>query len=244
MDYKDHKNQKGRNFWHQARAEFIDYLLAGHHKPGAPILDIGSGTGSLIPALKKHGPVTALDRSPEAVAAARADRIDIIKADIGGFPVSEGAWDSITMFDVLEHIENDRGTLKKAAKGLKPGGALIITVPAYNWLFSFHDQFLGHCRRYNRRQIKKLLEESGLLVIESGYWNCLLFPLEAAFRLAKKAVFALGLKTDFKPENTDYPKLADRLLLGALRLDLKIKKIGLSLPGGLTVYAIARKKTD
>lgn len=243
MDYHDYQINKKADFWHRARFEFLAYLLEKHLPSGStPILDIGSGTGFLLPLLKRFGPVTAVDNSPEAVQIARAHGITVIKKDIKDFGINPEEFGAVTAFDVLEHLNEDLACVKKIFRGLKTGGCILATVPAYQFLFGPHDIALEHQRRYSKKQLIALLDSAGFEIVEAGYWNFLLFPLEAAFRIIKKITCKIKKPKPEQSESHLFPPIIDNFLHQILGLDLSLIKSGLSLPFGLTTYAIGRKK--
>jgi SAM-dependent methyltransferase len=101
--------------------------------------------------------------------------------------VPDGTYHLIALLDVLEHVDADRESLESIATKLAPGGRILITVPAYQWMWSAHDVAHHHKRRYSRKGLRAVAEAAGLKVERIGYFNSLLFPLAAAVRLAGKA---------------------------------------------------------
>jgi len=119
-----------------------------------------------------------------------ADALGICPVRAGGLPspipFEDRSFDLVCLLDVLEHIEADFGALERAGRLLKPSGYLLLTVPAYQWLWSGHDVAHHHCRRYTVSMVNQRAQMAGLNVVRSGYVNTLLFPLIAIARLAAK----------------------------------------------------------
>ncbi len=150
------------------------------------ILEVGCGTGSNLPMLVRFGNVTALELDDYArehippiqgVSIAKGWLPDGLEAVYGK------RFDLICLFDVLEHIERDEEALAVLRSYVRPGGRLLLTVPAYQWMFGTHDRILGHYRRYTRTRLQNLCIRQGYEIFYAGYINSLLFPLMAAARV-------------------------------------------------------------
>lgn len=176
------------HWWYRARRAILTKLIERRIKPmpGARILEIGCGTGHNVLMLKQFGEVDAIEIDPaaRAVAEARLGRT-VGDAPLPGLPgVPDATYDVVAILDVLEHVEADREALVSIARKLKPGGKILITVPAHPWMWSAHDVVNHHQRRYTRKSLRKVIAEAGLNVEALSYFNSLLFPLAAAARLA------------------------------------------------------------
>jgi SAM-dependent methyltransferase len=177
---------EGWHFWFAGRRELVRGLLARHLGPAPQrILDVGCGTGRLAGELLAAGHrVTAVDRLPEALAAARAGTrgVGLLRADAGRLPLRAGAFDAVTLLDVLEHVD-DAAALAELRRVVRPGGLLVLTVPAAPWLWSHRDRAAGHLRRYTRTSLRAALAAGGFAPLELGPYQCALFPVLAASRL-------------------------------------------------------------
>jgi SAM-dependent methyltransferase len=146
--------------------------------------------------------------------------------------VPQKHYDLIGAFDVVEHVEDDRAALASIAERLKPGGKLVLTVPAHQWMWSAHDVVNHHKRRYSKRGLRRLLEESPLKLDTIGYFNSLLFPVAIAERLSSKlrGKDDADLTLPPAPLNTVLERIfaAERHLVGRLPL-----------PPGLSLFAVA-----
>jgi SAM-dependent methyltransferase len=155
----------------------------------ARILEVGCGTGHNLAMLKEFGRLEAseLDRCARAVANKRLPR-KFKEARLPDLSMFErNGYDLIALLDVLEHVPDDLASLRAIHRRLKPGGALLLTVPANPWMWSAHDVAHHHFRRYTRGGLARLFEQAGLDVQLLSYFNSLLFPPIAAARLLHKA---------------------------------------------------------
>lgn len=178
------------HWWYVARRKILSDLIAREIKPvkAAQILEIGCGTGHNFPVLTRFGHVDALeiDDSARAIASERLGRT------VGSAPlpelsgVADASYDLIALLDVLEHIEGDLAALSSIKAKLRPGGHILLTVPANQWMWSAHDTVHHHHRRYNRSTLCKVVAAAGLRVQMVSHFNSLLFPLAAAVRIAGK----------------------------------------------------------
>ena len=176
------------HWWYRARRDILaDFLTREGNLPkDARILEIGCGTGHNLPMLAQFGTVEAIEIDP----AAREIASQRLGKPVGAAPlpaltgVERGAYDLVAVLDVVEHIEDDVAALKAMAECLKPGGKILITVPAHQWLWSAHDTVNHHHRRYSKASLAKAIGAAGLTSRKLGYFNSLLFPLAAASRIA------------------------------------------------------------
>jgi SAM-dependent methyltransferase len=177
-----------QHWWYRARREILSDLIAREIKlsQDARILEIGCGTGHNIPMLERFGRVDAIeiDAAARAIASRRLGHAvsDAPLPDLPG--VADRQYDLVAILDVLEHVEGDREALRSIARKLKPGGRILITVPAFPWMWSAHDVVNHHHRRYTKKALKAVIGEAGLKLDLMSYFNSLLFPLAAAARLA------------------------------------------------------------
>ncbi len=176
------------HWWYRARRDILaDFLTREGHLPrDARILEIGCGTGHNLPMLAAFGTVDAIEIDPaaQAIAAARLGK-PVSAAPLPQLPeIERGAYDLIAVLDVVEHIEDDVAALAAMRDCLKPGGKILITVPAHQWMWSAHDVVNHHHRRYSKATLANAIGAAGLKPSKLGYFNSLLFPLAAAARVA------------------------------------------------------------
>lgn len=168
--------------------------------PNLKILDVGAGTGMLTKALTAFGQVTAMEGAPEAVAhLTRRGGLRVIHGYLPHPDLTPGAFDLVTAFDVLEHIEDDRSALRNMVDLVKPNGSVLLTVPAHPWLWSAHDEVAHHFRRYPPRDIEELVRAAGLAILFSSPFQTLLFPLMIAERCARRSFGAPAEGQELRP---------------------------------------------
>jgi SAM-dependent methyltransferase len=176
------------HFWFVTRRALVERLLERHLPPGpARILDLGCGTGATGRALHTAGRrVIGLDLLAPGLAARRAadPSAPLLRGSALQLPVGDGRLDAVLALDVLEHVD-DAPALDEIHRVLRPGGLLMMTVPAHMWLWSYRDVASGHLRRYNRRSLGMALRGACMSVTEIRAYQFLLFPLVAAGRLLR-----------------------------------------------------------
>jgi SAM-dependent methyltransferase len=229
------------HWWFLARRRILKTLIERVVRPpkNSRILEVGCGTGHNLAMLKSFGSLEAseLDHCARALASKRLPgKVKEAKLpDLSMF--DRNGYDLIALLDVLEHVPDDLASLRAIHHRLKPGGALLITVPANPWMWSAHDSAHHHFRRYTRKQLQELFLRSGLEVQLLSYFNTLLFPLVAAARILGKIT---------RKESAD-----DRL--PGPRVNAALNKIfGLEawllgrvpLPFGVSLVAIVRRPHD
>lgn len=238
-----------QHFWFQARNCLIFELvkrISSGLKPGYLVLEVGCGNGNVLRVLQKacpEGMVVGLELWFDGLLFARR-RSDafVVQGDVRSCPFSK-QFDLIGMFDVLEHIQEDQETLLSLWKQLAPGGRLLLTVPAHQFLWSYFDEAAHHCRRYSAVELRKKLTATGFEVEFQGQFMACIFPVVWIFRKIG------GLRQ--RPNSTDARKLASEefrlvpVANGILTLLLKLEARWLasrrSLPIGTSFVAIARK---
>jgi len=180
------------HWWFLARRRILEALMGRVVRPpkGARVLEIGCGTGHNLPMLGKFGELDAceLDFSARALSTKRLGR-EVKEARLPDLSMfKRDSYDLVALLDVLEHVPDDLGSLRAIHRRLKPGGALLLTVPANPWMWSAHDTAHHHFRRYTKKQLQELFLRSGLEIQLLSYFNTLLYPLVAAARIVGKAL--------------------------------------------------------
>lgn len=246
MDPKEYEKMfhlEDTYWWYQGRKRVVSQLLG--LKECAPqkrprILDVGCGTGLMLQEMQGRAHCVGMDFSPLSMHFTRKRGIQrLARADAMNLPVRENAVDLITLLDLAEHLERDRDLFHEAYRALKPGGRLVLTVPAHAFLWSEHDEALYHKRRYSRRVIKERIEEAGFHIHRLTYCITFTFPLIVGFRLLQKVI---GKK---KSEPSSHlvilPAWANRLLIWSVDLERLLLRF-MNLPFGVTLALVAEKQ--
>jgi SAM-dependent methyltransferase len=167
------------HWWYKERRAILSRELRRLPAPGRA-LDIGAAAGGNTRVLRAHGwQALAADYSEAAVRIARSRQVDVMRADARELPVASNAFDLITAFDVLEHIDEDYLVTAEIARALKPGGTALIAVPCDMALWSAHDEACGHVRRYTRATLTDVVAKADLTIDRLWSWNVLLRPVVA-----------------------------------------------------------------
>jgi SAM-dependent methyltransferase len=219
--YQEMAQTESEHWWFVARRQILDRLLRRLALPVTPrILEIGAGTGGNLAMLGRLGHLDAVERDETARNLAEKKTGVVVHAGAlpDHLPLERDSYDLICMFDVLEHIADDRAALVAVRKLLKPNGRLVLTVPAYRWLWSSHDTQLHHHRRYTRAGLRRLAGETGFICNRISYFNTLLLPLLILTRLANalfKGRSAIGTAVPAPPLNALLRKIfgSERFLL-------------------------------
>jgi SAM-dependent methyltransferase len=172
------------HWWYKARREILE--TAVDRFAGEPNLALTVGVGFTEEAvmLSRRARLVAIDLAPidprcrEIALPAQADATEL--------PFKDGAFDAVFMFDVLEHIDADAKVLAELHRVLRPKGKLLVTVPAFQFLFGLQDEVSHHKRRYRKGPLAALVRGAGFEIDYATYFNTLLFPPIAAVRLFRR----------------------------------------------------------
>lgn len=232
-------------WWHVGRLQilksYLSYALQNKPKRSTKILNVGCGTGGTIDMLEQFGIVDNIDVSTEAINFMKqAGYKRIQKTNGKTVPYKDKYFDAIAAFDVLEHIEDDETALKEWNRVLKPDGAIIISVPAYQWLWSGHDVSLHHKRRYTTSRLKQTAAKAGLRPQKLSYAIVFSLPLIVSFRLINKL---LGRKTDSETSYVNVPEWVNNMFIKFLYLEARLQT-KLRFPFGTSVMTILRKTNN
>ncbi len=230
---------EAHTWWFKTRRERVVDILRKQTR-NSRILDVGCSSGMLLSDLQALGfsEFTGIDVSEKAVALAKSRGFADCHVMDGQAPAfAKNSFDIIISSDSLEHMENDKRALANWYELLKPGGMLVVFVPAYNFLWSNHDIINHHYRRYTRSGLKSALTGAGFETKRSGYWNVLLFFPAAAIRLVQKLRPA---KSEPKDDMHRIPAILDWLLASTIRVENSLG-VFISFPVGLSTYCIATK---
>ena len=235
-EYQKMRDQEDHYWWFVARRRLALTLLADSVRPDATVLDLGSGTGAVLAELQARYQAVGMDFSPHALAFSRERGLKLlVGGDAEACPFADASFDAVVTLDTLEHVRNDAKAVSEIYRILRPGGVLIMNVPAFRWLWGPHDVALMHFRRYTKPQVCALLRSAGLDVKRASYSVFLLFPVVVAIRILER--FRRG------PAKVRLPNVSsglNRRLLGLMEFEGRLWQRG-NLPYGSSLVAIATK---
>lgn len=231
-----------RHWWYVGMQRITTTLIAHFypHRTDLQILDAGCGTGAAMGYLSPFGTVTGCDLSALALGFCQQRGLSrLSQASVACLPFGDGCFDLVTSFDVLccRGAGDYRRTLGELERVLKPGGRLLLRLPAYDWLHGHHDKFVHIAHRFTATELDQALTAGGFVVEKLSYANTLLFPLTLGKRLVVEKVLPPGDRSDVHPN----PIWQDALLARLLFAEAKWL-VHHTLPFGLTVIAVGRKR--
>ena len=234
-------SQDERHWWFRGRRRVINAQLDRLGLPGGcAVLDAGCGSGRTMDELRRFGHVAGFDLNELGVAHARARGHDDVRvARLEATPWSDESFDLITCLDVLEHTPDDVVSLRELRRVARPGAALLVTVPAYQALWSSHDVANHHYRRYRRPALLAAGREAGWEPVTWSYFNSILLAPAAAVRLAERLPRRRGERGRSHVEVT--PPALDGLLELPLRAEAAAVRRGVRLPVGMSLMAVFRR---
>jgi SAM-dependent methyltransferase len=240
-DYERQTHQaEERHWWYRGRRTVLDGVIAALQLPKpARVLDAGCGSGRNMIEFSSLGTVTGIELSETSVALARGREAgEIVSGSVLEMPFPDDSFDLAVSLDVIEHLEDDLTALRELRRTVAPGGALLVTVPAYQWLWSGHDEINHHHRRYTRRSLQRVAERAGWTQVRTTYFNSLLLPMAILLRVldrvnrAKTTESSLDLWIPPEPINW--------LLERPLALEAALIARGGRIPAGLSLLAVFR----
>ncbi len=228
------------HWWFAVRKKLLSLLLSSLDLSGECVaIDIGCGVGSNLRILKSAGlDVIGLDRSFYALTLAQKKiKFPLLNADLNNLPIRPKSVGLIVAMDILEHLDNDLGGIRSFYRALKEDGILILTVPAFRFLWGIQDEVTFHKRRYSRHEIVNQLRREGFEIIKSSYFNFFLFfPI----LLGRRIIRILGLRVD--SENKINSPFINFVLKAIFSFEPYILKY-FSFPFGVSILCIAKKRS-
>ena len=239
-DYELQTHQaEDRHWWYRGRRTVIARVVEALGSPAhARILDAGCGSGRNMVELARYGEVTGVELSEASVALARERHAgEVVAGSVLDMPFADGTFDLAVSLDVIEHLDDDHAALRELRRVVRPGGALLVPVPAYQWLWSGHDVINHHCRRYTRRSMQRAAEQAGWRQVRTTYFNSLLLPVAILLRILdriNKKPTESSLDLWVPPEPVNWT-LERPLVLEAALIDR-----GGRIPAGLSLLSVFR----
>jgi SAM-dependent methyltransferase len=239
-DYELQTHQaEDRHWWYRGRRTVIERVVEALGLSAyARILDAGCGSGRNMVELARHGTVTGVELSQTSVELARARGCgEVVDGSVLDMPFADASFDLAVSLDVIEHLDDDIAALRELRRVVRPGGALLVTVPAYQWLWSGHDVINHHRRRYTRRSMKRVAESAGWRQARTTYFNSLLLPVAMLLRILdrfnkKPTESSLDLWVPPEPLNWTLER--------PLALEASMIDRGGRIPAGLSLLSVFR----
>ena len=237
------------HWWFSSRTLVINTLMRKilPKTKGLYLLDIGCGAGNMIHHLSKYGKVKGIEIDPRPVKQARLRGYDVDQFDATKpLPFEDNTFDVVTAFDVIEHVDADMAALQEAWRVLKPGGHVVITVPAFMFLWSNNDVINDHKRRYTAKELKDKLLKTGFTVNRISYNNFFVFPLAAPLIMLRRGhepeLASHHLQEEeYQVEMEPASPMVNSVLTGVGKVEAALIKY-INLPWGTSLIAIAKKQ--
>jgi SAM-dependent methyltransferase len=242
--YTEMSQLEATHWWYEGMRYITDELIKNVVKPGQPllILDAGCGTGANLTALSKYGKVYGFDYSPLAVNYSKGQHEgQLVRASVDAVPYPNGTFDLVTSFDVLYHAEvkDDLKAVEEMARVAKPGGYVLLRLPALPALKGVHDIVVHGARRYVAPGLRRMLEEAGLEIERITYANSLLLPMIFAVRKMQEFLMRFGYQPQSDVGNSASP--TNSIFKSFLLVEAAWIGRGHSFPAGVSIFAVARK---
>jgi len=235
--------QEEQHWWFKARREIVFNLIQKMRLPHeAAILDVGCSGGPLMLALRATGyqNLTGIDVSESGIELARQRGLaNVSVMDGSNLAFADKSFDLLIASDVLEHIENEEAALREWVRVLRPGGTLLVFVPAHSYLWSQHDEINHHFRRYSAQHLRTVLRTAGLRIERLSYWNNFLYFPTAVFRSVQRQ---LPTHAEREPvaDFHHFPAIFDKAVLQWLRFENKLLQ-HVDVPFGVSLFSVAHR---
>jgi len=228
-------NSEDEHWWYVAKRRLVAGTL-NEFGNGGRCLDIGCGGGAMLLETGESVPAFGVDLSDHALDHAYARGLKgLVKAEAAALPFARNSFGSVLLLDVLEHHAQPDQLLREIREVLDPDGVLVVTVPAFQWMWSYADHVLGHYRRYTRAGLSAELTASGFVLERVSYFHSWLLPIAWAFRKLRSLLRRTDSADDFS-----VPAPLNRLLLRMALTEARLLK-RFNLPFGLSVLGVARR---
>jgi dolichyl-phosphate beta-glucosyltransferase len=226
------------HWWYLAKRRIVVSSLE-QFATGGRCLDIGCGGGAMLREAGSAMPAFGIDLSNQALDHARGRGLrGLVKGEASALPFAAGSFDSVLVLDVLEHHSRPEQLLREIQRVMAPGGVLIVTVPAYKWMWSYADHVLGHYRRYTKTRLSEEFAAIGFNLERVTYFHSWLLPIAWTFRKLRTLVRSTGSADDFA-----VPGPLNWLLYQVTQVELRLMS-RFDMPFGLSVLGIASRQPD
>jgi len=243
-EYQKMYELEEKHWWFKGKRKIVfNWLVDLQHQH--KILDVGCGTGINLIYLKRRANfVIGIDSSKEAIDFCKLrGHKTLCQADILSLPLKDNSIDIILALDVLEHIDNDELAISELHRVLKPKGKLFITVPAFKFLWSKHDEIHHHYRRYTKIELVNKIKKYNFSIPKSSYTNMFIFPIVFAVRGYKNVIVKLRKDNTYQYSSdlVEVGYLINQILTYLYTIEAKILKI-INLPFGTSLFCICVKE--
>lgn len=232
-------------WWFRAKRKFIDFFIkkfiSKHSNLNKFImLDVGCGSGIMLNNLNKYGTAIGVDNSYEGIkfCQIRGHKL-VVVGDALNLPFKDNSFDIITCLDVMEHLEDDSTLLAEIYRICKKMGMVIITAPAYKFLWGYHDEIHHHKRRYTKRMLREKICNTNFNIYKITYINTILFPMVLIFRIIKRYIIKESQADDFISVPSILNKILFFIFSGEIYLINKI-----NLPYGVSLFCILTRSDE
>ena len=246
--YADYYRHENTHWWFRWRFDLITGIVRALRDDAAgelQILDAGCGTGQMLQHLERYGRAIGIDTAKEAIHYAATRGVDrLVLASVDCLPFADATFDCVLSLDVIEHVADDAAMVRSLYDAVKPGGHLIVTVPAFKSLWSSHDEVNWHKRRYTASELRRLVAETGLEIERLTYCNTALFaPIFVARKIKNLRERLSRRHAMARPEISDLselPRPVNEALYRLLQAETRLMR-RTNLPVGVSLLAVARK---
>lgn len=239
-EYKNIFDNEESHFLYISRHNLVISLLQKYTKgkQKLKILDAGCGTGGLAKKLKEFGDVWGIDIHPDALRFSKRRGVKVKKASVANIPFPASSFDVVVSVDVIYHrkVTNDKKALDEFFRVLKPGGMLIIRVPANKWLRLIHDQHVHTRKRYEKKELLKKLESAGFLIERISFVNAPLLPIAVLQSTWQKLAGVRKIESGIEKA----PKILNQLLTLLLNFEVRLI-LWVNLSFGMGLIAVCKK---
>ncbi len=212
------QNDEKEFWWYVARRKILKSVLSSLKINKGHVLEVGSGTGGNVALLSEYGDYYGIDKEKLAIDFSEKShpKHNFKQINVPS-ELSEinQKFDLIAVFDVIEHVDDDKQTLTQLSHLLNDGGQIVITTPAFPFLWSSHDEVHHHFRRYTKTKLLDLCEDSGLKIKYHSFFNFYLFPVAVMVKLLNK------FTRKNKPHKSNISVLLNKLLGGIFGYEAK-----------------------
>lgn len=243
--YEEYFELERNHWWFRARKEIINSLLkknvTGNNNH---VLNVGAATGETSTWLSNYGPVTSVEYEKDCCDFVKQKlNLDFIPASITALPFPENKFELVTAFDVIEHVEDHYKAVAEMIRVCKPGGLVAVTVPAFEFMWSKHDDINHHQRRYRIRELKKLFEDHNGKIIFKSYFNTILFlPVALTRMLANLFPFIVNRKGSGSDFSYSGGSIFTFLFFRLMKSENFWLTKGISFPFGISLILLFRKE--